>query len=239
MNNCSKCGAVIKEGASFCGSCGTPVETIQNNTVEIDIKPTADLIDNQIPNNPVQEQNTQTIGVQVSTQNAMDNIQTFDSQTQQIGEDFQTSESYSDDELINAYMGKNAYKLKKGDFSIWTLLFGNIYIFYRKMFAVGFCWLFINLIANQFLKSASFYINLIISIIMSTQFKKMYLQHVEDKVEAIKAENKGVSREQLLSICTQKGGTTIIPVIIVGIVYVIVFISFFMMLLLLLSGIDL
>lgn len=121
--------------------------------------------------------------------------------------------------LIDSYIGKNADKLKKGNFSINTLLFGSLYVLYRKMWLLGFIWLTINITANIFLSSIALYITIIVKIIISTQFKKYYLKHVKEQVDKIKTENPNKTKEQLMIICSQKGGTTLIPVIIAIIVY--------------------
>ena len=54
--------------------------------------------------------------------------------------------SISDDDLINAYIGKNADKLKNGTFSANTFFLGSLYVLYRKMWLLGIGWLVVNAI---------------------------------------------------------------------------------------------
>lgn len=128
---------------------------------------------------------------------------------------------YSDNELIDAYIGKNAFQIKKGGFSLCTYLFGLFYVFYRKMWLLGFSWIAINLITNTFLTSIADVIMLVVNIIIAFQFKKIYLKKVSESVNEIKEQNPGKSKEQLISLCKKKGGTTIIPIIILIIIIVI------------------
>ena len=91
------------------------------------------------------------------------------------------------------------------------------------MWLLGFIWLAVSMVANMFLESIASVITLAANIIISTQFKKFYLKHVEEQVEKIKAENQGKTKEQLMMLCSQKGGTTLIPVIVAIILYAIMF----------------
>jgi len=129
----------------------------------------------------------------------------------------------NDIDLIDAYIGNNADKLKNGGFSVNTFLFGVLYVLYRKMWLLGFAWLAINIIVTMFLPSISTYVTWGANIIISLQFKKLYLNHVTEEVNKIKIENPGKNNSQLMLICSQKGGTTLIPVVLVGIIYAIMF----------------
>ena len=126
---------------------------------------------------------------------------------------------YKDDILIDSYIGKNANKLKTSNFSLNTFFLGFLYVLYRKMWLLGITWLVINIIANMFLKSIAGAITLLTNIIISTQFKKLYLKHVLEQVEKIKSENPYKTKEELMILCSKKGGTTWIPVIIALIIY--------------------
>lgn len=201
MINCPKCGSNVNQGEMFCRVCGAKI-------VSQSIQP------NQIGATPSDNQ-------QVYAQNQ------YVPQQQQIMNNnveygTSNSSSYSNDEtLINAYIGKNADKLKNGGFSVNTLFFGNIYVLYRKMWMLGIVWFLVSMIISMFLSSLSSVLTIAANIFISTQFKKWYLKNVEEKVTKIKAENPNASYEQLLAICTKKGGTTIIPVIIFLVLYIV------------------
>ena len=137
--------------------------------------------------------------------------------------------------LIDAYIGVNSEKLKDGSFSWCTLIFGPLYVFYRKMWLFGFVWFLIisviTLLAALFSINFSsilpiidygnysaaniltFVITWIVNIVMSFMFKKLYIKKVTKKVEQIKQKNIGASNEELSKICSKKGGTTILGII--------------------------
>ena len=127
----------------------------------------------------------------------------------------------NDDELIDAYIGPNATKLKNGTFSANTFFFGIFYILYRKMWIMGILLFVVNQIVEFCLPSFSFVISLTLNIIISIEFKKIYLKHVIDEVNKIKQENPNISQDQLLQICKKKGGISILSILILGLLYVI------------------
>ena len=73
--------------------------------------------------------------------------------------------------------------------------------------------------ANIFLKSYSLIVLLVISIILSFKFKDLYLKYVKEKVNKIKRENTDKSKQELMIICSKKGGTSLLPVIALIIIY--------------------
>ena len=203
MMNCPKCGSNVNQGEMFCRVCGAKI-------VSQSIQP------NQMGQMPVANQQVQTQNQYVSQQQPIMN--------NNFGYGASNYSSYSNDEsLINAYIGKNADKLKNGGFSVNTFFFGNIYVLYRKMWMLGIIWFLASMIISMFLSSLSGVLTLAANIFISTQFKKWYVKHVEEKVAKIKSENPNASQEQLLMICTQKGGTTIIPIIIMIVLYIAIF----------------
>lgn len=185
---------------------------------------------NTVDSNMVQQNVIQPNVVQSNYEQSPINMQQ-QSISNNIENTSQIYDNYSNDEaFINAYIGKNVDKLKNGDFSINTFFLGILYVLYRKMWLLGIIWFLASMIFSMFLPSFSVILTFAINIIVSVQFKKWYLKHVEEKVAKIKLENPNASYEQLLMICTKKGGTTIIPVILYIILYVIVFVVVFFVL---------
>ena len=82
-----------------------------------------------------------------------------------------------DDILLDAYIGKNAEKIKEGGFSIPAFLLGSVYLFYRKMWLYGFGCIAIILISNIFLSSISSFISIVIDVFLGLEFNKLYLKH--------------------------------------------------------------
>ena len=117
MNNCPNCGSNTNPGDAFCNVCGTNLSLPQNNS-----------LNNPQVNNQIQN------SVQIQ------GLQQMPSSNNTIG-------SQNDMEvLVDAYIGKNADKIKNGKFSFCSFFFGVIYVFYRKMWSVGLKWLVINII---------------------------------------------------------------------------------------------
>ena len=220
MMNCPKCGSNVNQGEMFCRVCGAKIvsQSVQQNQMG---QMPIDSQTNQMVQTPVANQQVHAQNQYVSQQQPIMN--------NNVGYGTSNYSSYSNDEaLINAYIGKNADKLKNGGFSVNTFFFGNIYVLYRKMWMLGIVWFLASMIISMFLSSLSSVLTLAANIFISTQFKKWYLKHVEEKVAKIKAENPNASHEQLLMICTQKGGTTIIPIIIFVILYIAIFANAFL-----------
>ena len=133
----------------------------------------------------------------------------------------------ADDELIDAYIGDKAKKIRNTKFSFCTLFFGVIYLFYRKMWLIGSAWIVVSILLNTFLPSLSSPIGNIIRVILAIQFSKLYLKQAADEVNKIKQDSPGLSKEQLKEKCRRKGGTTVVPVIIILVLYLFLFIYFF------------
>jgi hypothetical protein len=214
MNNCPKCGSSVEQGEAFCRVCGTklpvPETNFSNDTQQF-----------QQVNQPEQTQmNNQTMNYQQSITNQ--SFQGFQQSQNDIMND-----DVLNDILIDAYIGKNADRLKNEGFSWNTLFLGNFYVFYRKMWLLGFIWLicsFVALLFSNVNSIISYGINLVVWIFISIQFKKLYLKHVKKQVEKIKTKNPGKTKEQLIMRCSQKGGTSFwIPVVVL---FILCFIGF-------------
>ncbi len=220
MNYCPNCGSQIKQGDLFCRTCGTKAVVNQ-------VPPVASVV-------PVST--TTYVGAQQPVQPQQ---QFYSSQPVQQpmygGQPVQQQVVYnqnmnmSDEILVDAYIGKNADKLKNGGFSANVFFLGILYVLYRKMWTLGILWFVANMIVSMFLPTFSYIITLIANITISIKFKNMYLQHVREKVATIKAENQGLPQEQLMLICSKKGGTTLWPVIVyivvIGLIFMLAFIG--------------
>lgn len=207
MNSCPNCGSNVNQGEAFCRVCGTKLILPQNNSVT-----------NQQPFQEINNQNESNVQQSINNQNFQQtglgvNTTLQGPQQPQNNVGYQ-SNTISDDDLIDAYIGKNADKLKTGNFSANTLCFGFLYVLYRKMWLLGFLLLAVIVVATMFLPSIVSFVFCLSNIAFSLQFKKIYLKHVKEQVDKIKTENTGKTREQLMMLCSQKGGTTLVPVII-------------------------
>lgn len=78
---------------------------------------------------------------------------------------------------------------------------------YRKMFAYGILtFLLIIIVINIF---NLLYLIFAIGAVVGCFVNKIYLNYAQKKIISIKAKNQGKSGEELIRICTSKGGTSI------------------------------
>ena len=127
-----------------------------------------------------------------------------------------------DDILLDAYIGKNADKIKEGGFSIPAFLLGSVYLFYRKMWLYGFGYIAIVLISDIFLSSISSFISIVIDVFLGLEFNKLYLKHAKNKINKIKEENFDKPKYLLEDICIKKGGTSALKTFLIIVAYFVI-----------------
>ena len=136
----------------------------------------------------------------------------------------------NDDTLIDAYIGKNSDKIKTEKFSIYSFVFGASYFVYRKMWFWVFIQFVVIVVSALFFSDYFDVINSFFNIVVACNFKKIYLNHVNRRINSIKIKNPDKSIEELKKICIKRGGTTLIGAVIITILFV--FISIFSVLIL-------
>ena len=207
MNNCKKCGSVLNPGDVFCGTCGAQVSFGQNESnnmkgqINQNIQPTNNAVNQGMPRTDVNNINQSMQNLNMN--NGMPNS------------NFIQNNANIDEILLDAYIGKNADKIKNTKFSCNFLLFNCVYAWYRKMWALGIIILGTPFLTSLFLGDYGSLASLVLLIVLSATFKNIYLSNVRKKVQKIKANNPNATPEQLIAICQTKGGTTWVPVIIV------------------------
>ena len=217
MENCPKCGSKLNKGDAFCRVCGNKIEdeAINNNDSidysqyehhDIPNQNDSEVVNNEEPNNNIQANNS---SIQSNNFNQINPNNSINS----------NGTNFVDDELVDAFIGKNVQDFKYGGFSWCSFWFGNIYFFYRKMWLLAFGLMILTIIVNIFLSGLANIVIIIIDLYISFNFKKMYFDHAKEMVLEIKKQNPNASKEQLVSICSKKGGTTIVPIILVIILY--------------------
>lgn len=113
----------------------------------------------------------------------------------------------TDDELLQAFIGKNYEKITKRPFNFAAFFFTSFYLFYRKMFGYGILVFLLNVaITTAFNK---FYFTLILNIIVGFLVNKIYLSTAKKRVAVIKVSNPKKDGEELKKICANKGGTSV------------------------------
>jgi len=132
----------------------------------------------------------------------------------------ETSEAGFDIErLIDSYIGNNVKDIKKGGFSWCAFLFGPIYYLYRKMYLEGIIFFLINLVVSYLTDSA---LGFCLNIYMGLTFKSHYLKHV--RVKCYEVASLYNDKHMQILMASRNGGTTIVPVIIMGLFYAWIFV---------------
>lgn len=124
-----------------------------------------------------------------------------------------------DEKLIAAYIGSNYEKIttKKFNFAAW--FFNVFYILYRKMYIQGILLVLgVNLLVSFLGDKISSILIFILLIVIGFIFNKVYVNYVKKQVELIKSNNPNSSEDELINICKNKGGTSLIISIVISIV---------------------
>ncbi len=212
---CNKCQKTIENNDLFCKFCGNPIaqqQPIQNQqtfassqTIQQPIQNQQTFGNNQTIQQPIQQtfqtQNTQNVSILAGKENI-----TF------------TPEEY---ELLKNYVGKsffNSYilnKTKTSSFSIFTFLFGFIYLNYRKMYKFGFAIFMpvfiIYVLLPDGVSSVMKPIFPAYTITMSILFNQLYLKKAKKDVAEIASSP--ISYQQKIEQAKKKGGIDILAMI--------------------------
>lgn len=195
-------GIVIDNGnAGF-----NPVDVQNQSTVSNQVIP------NDFNNSVVSDEANQNINVtdtnQVQVNHQDNSININQNNTDTNGQVYENKPEQSDDEeLIEAYVGTKYDKFKKGKFNVWTLLFGPIYLAYRKMFWYGIGLCVVETILTNAIKIGFLFV-LVLRIVLAIFINKFYLQDANKKVNKIKSENSNASTDVLLMASKLSGGVS-------------------------------
>lgn len=124
-----------------------------------------------------------------------------------------------DDKLFRAYLGNGYKKITTKQLNYAALLLGPIYLLYRKVYLVGFVWLFLNLFVSFILPLANVHyvivsVFLLLSYISSGIFSnQIILNNVGTKIVNYKMVEEDY--EKLKEKCKKNGGVNIILALII------------------------
>lgn len=202
--NCPNCGS-INNGGTFCNNCGKSL--IQNNNVNQNmVQGGVNGVNPQVTNYGA---STQSINQNINVNSNQVGLQTMISNQQPAEESFEIN----DNELLNAYIGKNVTTLRDNSFSWCAFFFGTTYMFYRKMWIMG--------IINAVLRCIPV-VSIISAFYFAINFKKEYVKNAISKIEQIKFDNPRTTQKELQYLCSKKGGTAIWAIIVFGVLPVII-----------------
>ena len=112
-----------------------------------------------------------------------------------------------DDELLKAFVGNNYDKITTRPFNFAGFFFTTFYMFYRKMFGYGLLVFLLNFIVLNVMNN--FVVTLAFNVVVGLLVNKIYLSYAKKKIAVIKTSNSQKSIEELKSICSTKGGTSV------------------------------
>lgn len=127
----------------------------------------------------------------------------------------------SDDSYRLAFIGPNKESIIKSSFSVPALLFGPLYLIYRKMIGIGLLIEIIILILQaSFGSDTATALQIFIHVILAFKFRTMYLNFVNKKVKQIRDNNQNKTSTEIAYECSQKGKTASVKTILK---YIIIF----------------
>lgn len=195
-------GIVIDNGnAGF-----NPVDVQSQSSVSNQVIPND--FNNSVVSNEINQNNmsVDTNQIQVNTLDNSTNINQNNLDTNgQVN--VNNKEQFSDEELVTAYVGEKYNKFKSSKFNIWALLFGPLYLAYRKMFWYGIGLCVVETILTNFIK-IGFWFGLVLRIVLALFVNKFYLQEASKRVNKIKSENANVSKDGLVLASKITGGVS-------------------------------
>ena len=112
-----------------------------------------------------------------------------------------------DDELLKAFIGNNYDKITTRPFNFAGFFFTTLYMFYRKMFGYALLVFLLNFIVLNLINN--FVVTLAFNVVVGLLVNKIYLSYAKKKITVIKTSNSQKSIEELKSICSAKGGTSV------------------------------
>ncbi len=113
-----------------------------------------------------------------------------------------------DEKLLIAYIGPNYQKIMNQKFSLPAFFLTWGYMFYRKMYILGAieCILIILL---SYVPIPSFIIDVIFVLLNGFCFNKLYMIQAKKFIQKIKMTSTSYNENEWISMCSQKGGTSI------------------------------
>lgn len=109
-----------------------------------------------------------------------------------------------DSEYIKAFVGEKYDSFVNNPFNIGAFFFGNLYFFYRKMFAYGIVLFIMQLAIGSVTKIIG--LGLLVNVLCAFIANKMYLNFAAKKVKSL---SMLYSDMELMERCSQQGGTSV------------------------------
>lgn len=114
-------------------------------------------------------------------------------------------EEITKEEYHKNFIGDNYYTFKN-KFNIAAFILGGLYLFYRKQYIFGTIFIIITVL-TIFITPL---IAIIFHLLLGIAYNNQYISYVNKKTNEIKIKNINKPKEEILAICKEKGGTSII-----------------------------
>lgn len=229
---CPRCHTELKDNTRFCGRCGIDLKKKKNNYSTFHSN-TFSII-NRYSINDRQYKFVKKYS-EINKENTNNNNNN-NNDKQSHKEQFEYSNTYSktnipyissDEDYIKTYVGDNYEFLKDSNNSFFSLIFGPLYLLYRKLNFIGILLIILLLIIYYlFGNIIGFAALIIVNITLMFKFKELYSNHVKKRVELIKNKNSDKSSIEIINICKHEGGTTSIGKMIIQVLGIIILIIF-------------
>lgn len=118
-------------------------------------------------------------------------------------------------DLIKAYIGENSDRILAGKLNLPTILVGNLYFYYRKMYGYGFLAFVVEAViifrimsisGTMELTNALIVIEIIgYNVILMLISNKLYLRFVKYNIKELIRKNPQMSYEEMKTLCSKKG----------------------------------
>ena len=140
--------------------------------------------------------------------------------------------SDNDEILLKAFIGKNQEKITTKRFNFAGFFFTAFYMAYRKMFLYSIILYLIMMFILNAIKNNIIIIGLylLVSIVVGLLVNKIYLYYAKKKINKIKFKNSQKNIDELKTICSIKGGTS------VGRIFLELFIGFIIAIVMITAG---
>ena len=197
-----------------------PVNEFNSQTINPTIQPQVNNINSMSQNNtidPISQNNFQSNNVNPMPQ-------------QNVGyasQPINNSTSTNDEELLRAFIGNNYEKITTRPFNFAGFFFTTFYMFYRKMFLYAILLFLVNLVVLNVINN--FIVTLAFNVVVGFLVNKIYLFYAKKKIDKIKFQNQQKDINELKSLCSAKGGTSVGKIFLgflaeLGIAFVVLFI---------------
>lgn len=136
-------------------------------------------------------------------------------------------------DYLRYFIGNNYESYVKGGISFAYFFFGENYLMYRKIYGPAIIKFLITVVLetlalysyvneNNQVVTFCFIGILLIQLLPIFIVKSFYLNYANGRVKKILEENKGKSEQELINICSSKGGTSFLSIVIFIVIYIII-----------------